>query len=69
MNKAIATTRTRTATVTASVGEYMAGAAIGGIVGLSTMISLWSFAGLVGVLSTGGFSSLAHGFWMALTGM
>lgn len=69
MNNAITTTRTLTAVATPSVSERLAGAAIGSILGVSTMISLWSFAGFAGAFATSGMAGMAQGFLTAVTGI
>jgi hypothetical protein len=69
MTNVIATTRVKTAIAAPSVSERLAGAAISSILGVSTMISLWSFAGLAGAVATNDSAGIARGLLTALTGI
>lgn len=69
MNNAITTIRSQTVVAAPSTGERLAGAAIGSILGFSTMISFWSFASLAGAFATTGATGMAHGLLTALTGI
>jgi hypothetical protein len=65
MTNAITTTQTTTAT---STDERLAGVAVAVIIGLTSMISLWSFAGLAGAVVANGMAEVAHGFLTATFG-